>query len=161
MEAVRKWRHLLLRQHFILITDQKSVAFMLDSRKRTKVKNNKILCWRLELASFSYSIKYRPGVQNVGPDTFTRTSCTAVTSESRLMSLHQELCCPGVTRLWSFVRANNFPYSLEDIRKCCRDCATCAEVKPQFYAASNNALVKATRPMERLSVDFKGPLPLF
>ena len=36
IEAVRKWRHLLMRQHFILITDQKSVAFMLDARKRTE-----------------------------------------------------------------------------------------------------------------------------
>ena len=47
IEAVRRWSHLLIRQHFTLVTDQRSVAFMLDSRKKTKVKNNKILCWRL------------------------------------------------------------------------------------------------------------------
>ena len=61
IEAVRKWRHFLARQHFNLVTDQQSVAFMLDSRKRTKVKNNKIQSWRLELASLSYTIQYRPG----------------------------------------------------------------------------------------------------
>ena len=60
IEAVRKWSHLLARQQFTLITYQKSVAFMLDNRKRTKIKNNKIQCWRLELASFSYVVKYRP-----------------------------------------------------------------------------------------------------
>ena len=38
IESVRKWSHLLARQQFTLITDQKSVAFMLDNRKRTKVK---------------------------------------------------------------------------------------------------------------------------
>ena len=133
---------------------------MLDARKITNVKNNKILCWRLELASFSYSIRYRPRSQNVGPDTLIRALCTAITtSESRLMSLHKELCCPGVTRLWNFVRAKNLPYSLEDVRKCCRDCTTCAEIKPQFYVTKNNTLVKATHPMERLNLDFKGPLP--
>ena len=42
IEAVPKWEHLLARQHFTIITDQRSVAFMLDNRKRTKIKNNKI-----------------------------------------------------------------------------------------------------------------------
>ena len=50
IEAVRKWSDFLLRREFHLITDQRSVAFMLDKRKRTKIKNNKIQGWRLELA---------------------------------------------------------------------------------------------------------------
>ena len=48
IEAVQKWEHLLVRQHFTIITDQRSVAFMLDNRKRTKIKNNTIQGWRLE-----------------------------------------------------------------------------------------------------------------
>ena len=44
IEAVRKWSHFLSSQPFVLITDQRSVAFMLDNRKRTKIKNNKIQC---------------------------------------------------------------------------------------------------------------------
>ena len=28
IETVRKWEHLLARQHFTIITDQRSVAFM-------------------------------------------------------------------------------------------------------------------------------------
>ena len=42
IEAVRKWEHLLARQHCTIITDQRSVTFMLDNRKRTNIKNNKI-----------------------------------------------------------------------------------------------------------------------
>ena len=38
VKAIRKWEHLLARQHFTLITDQKSVAFVLDKRKRSKIK---------------------------------------------------------------------------------------------------------------------------
>ena len=38
IEAVRKWTHFLSRQHFTLVTDQRSVSFMLDNRKRTKIK---------------------------------------------------------------------------------------------------------------------------
>ena len=33
IEAVRKWNHFLSRQHFTLVTDQRSVSFMLDNRK--------------------------------------------------------------------------------------------------------------------------------
>ena len=51
IEAVSKWNHFLARQHFILITNQRSVAFMLNSRRRSKIKNSKIQEWRLELAS--------------------------------------------------------------------------------------------------------------
>ena len=38
-------------------------------------------------------------------------------------------------------------------------CRVCAEVKPQFAKVPGGTLIKATQPFERLSVDFKGPLP--
>ena len=88
VEAVRKWSHLLSRQHFTLITDQRSVAFMLDNRKRTKIKNNKIQCWRLELASFSCTIKYRPGRDNVVADSMTKAYCASM-STSNLMEIQE------------------------------------------------------------------------
>ena len=98
IDAVRKWNHFLAGRRFTLITDQKSVAFMLDNRKRTKVKNNKIQCWRLELAPFSYEIKYRPDRENNAPDALTRAFCSAVSS-CNLEELHWDLCHLGVTRL--------------------------------------------------------------
>ena len=158
IEAIRKWEHLLARQHFTLITDQKSVAFMLDNRKRTKIKNNKIQCWRLELASFSYTIKYRPGVENVAPDALTRVTC-AVTNHYDLKELHENMCHSGVRRLSHYVRSKNLPFSVEDVKKVCSSCPTCAELKPQFYNLSQGTLIKATQPFERISIDFKGPLP--
>ena len=44
-EAVRKWYHLFSRNTFILITDQRSVSLMLDSKSRSKIKNDKIQQW--------------------------------------------------------------------------------------------------------------------
>ena len=35
IETIQRLEHLLVRQHFIIITNQRSVAFMLDNRKRT------------------------------------------------------------------------------------------------------------------------------
>jgi len=52
-QSYTKWKDLLLRQHFELVTDQQFVAFMLDNRRRSKIKDNKIQSWRIELASLS------------------------------------------------------------------------------------------------------------
>ena len=99
IESIRKWAHLLNRQTFTIITDQRSVAFLLDNRRRTKIKNSKVQQWRIELASFSYTIKYRPGKQNTGPDTFSRAFCPSIASQSSLDELHNKLCHPGISRL--------------------------------------------------------------
>ena len=157
IEAVRKWSHFLIRKPFTIITDQRSVAFMFDARKRTKIKNNKVLCWRLELASFTYTIVYRPGVNNAAPDALSRAFCATINTPS-LMEIHKNLGCPGITRLVHFVRAKNLPYSVDDCKKVCKICPSCAEVKPKFYSPPEGTLIKATKPMERLNLDFKGPL---
>ena len=72
IESVRKLSHLLSRQPFILITDQRAVSFIFDNRRRSKIKNSKIQSWRMELAEFSYTIQYREGKSNTVPDSFTR-----------------------------------------------------------------------------------------
>ena len=158
IEAVRKWQHFLAGRHFTLKTDQRSVAYMFDNRRRTKIKNNKIQDWRLELASFSYTVEHRPGKENVAPDSFTRAFLSSMSTTS-LKEIHSALCHPGVTRMLHFVRSKNLPYSTDDVKKMCASCRICAELKPQFYQPPTGALIKATQPMERLSIDFKGPLP--
>lgn len=65
VEALRKWRHYLIGRHFKLITDQKSVAFMFNSKTTSKIKNEKIARWRIELSCFSFDVSYRPGKENL------------------------------------------------------------------------------------------------
>ena len=50
VEALRKWRHLLIGKHFNLVPDQRSLSFMFDLKHPSKVKNDKIQHWRLELS---------------------------------------------------------------------------------------------------------------
>ena len=158
VESIDHWRHFLLGRHFTLITDQRSVVYMYDTKNSSKIKNDKILRWRVELSPYSYDIHYRPGKDNVAADTFTRVKCAAISSES-LYSLHSALCHPGITRLHHFVRSRNLAYSLENIKHVCNNCRICQEVKPRYYKPEQTRLVKATQPFERLSIDFKGPLP--
>ena len=56
VESIRKWRHYLLGRYFRVVADQRSVSFMFNSSHATKVKNDKIMRWRLELSSYSYDI---------------------------------------------------------------------------------------------------------
>ena len=121
IEAVRKWNHFLSRQHFTLVTDQRSVSFMRDNRKRTKIKNNKIQCWRLELSFCSYTILYLPGEDNAAADSLTWAQCKAMSS-SNLSEIHDALGHPGVARLLHFARTKNLPFSTEDVRKVCSNC---------------------------------------
>jgi hypothetical protein len=157
VEALKKWRHFLIGRHlFQLITDQKSVSFMFNAKHSSKIKNEKIQRWRLELSCFSYDIIYRPGRHNTVADAFSRV-CGS-TKMKNLLDLHQALCHPGVTRMLHWVRSRNMPYSVEDIRSMTASCPICAELKPQFVKG-HGTLIKATAAFERISLDFKGPLP--
>ena len=158
VEAITKWRHYLLGRHFTLVTDQQSVSFMFHQHNSGKIRNDRIRRWRLELTSYVYDIVYRPGVENVGADTFTRVYCSVISSES-LKSVHDSMCHPGITRMMHFVRTKNLPYSLEDVKQVSATCQTCSRIKPKFYKPEHGILIKSTQPFERLNLDFKGPLP--
>jgi transposase InsO family protein len=163
VEALRKWKHYLAGRHFTLITDQRAVAFMFNSKIGGKVKNDKILRWRIELSCYHYDIVYRPGTENLSADALSRSSCATTIGEGHgkptLLTLHESLCHPGVTRMIHYVRVKNLPFSTEDVKKVCSSCKICLELKPKFYKPPRAALIKATQPFERLSIDFKGPLP--
>ena len=132
VESIRKWRHYLSGKQFTLITDQKSVAFMFDTQHKGKIKNEKILRWKVELMPYSFDVQHRPGKLNNAADALSRNLC-ASTSSNKLCELHKSLCHPGITRLLHFVRARNLPYSVDDVRRAVSSCQTCNKCKPAFY----------------------------
>ena len=159
VEAVRKWRHYLLGNHFKLVTDQRSVSFMYNQNLNSKIKNDKIQRWRIELSSYHFDVVYRPGPDNPAADTLSRATCTAIHSHTDLQRIHETLCHPGITRLYHFIRSKNLPFSLDDVKAIVNRCSTCSLLKPKFHSSGDGHLIKATQPFERLSMDFKGPLP--
>jgi len=160
IEAVRKWAHYLHGRTFCLVTDQRSVAFMLDPVKGLKMKNNNILLWRAEVGTFSYRVEHAPGVDNVVPDALSRPSgvTAALYQGDSLKSIHDLLGHPGIRRLNHLIRQKNLPFILEEVRRTSRECKICAELKPRFYRPQEGTLIKATLPWERIAVDFKGPV---
>ena len=159
VESIRYWRHFLTGRHFTLVTDQKSVSFMFNTKHKGKIKNEKIMRWRMELIGYNFDIMYKPGPENIPPDTFSRGCASISPTSNKLKCLHDDLSHPGVTRMAHFIKTRNLPYSLDEVRKinnCCRDCA---EIKPRYFKPEPAHLIKATQPFERLNLDFKGPLP--
>ncbi|GFX40243.1 putative retrovirus-related pol polyprotein from transposon opus [Trichonephila clavipes] len=134
-------------KHFEVFTDQQAVAFVFNQRHGSKIKNEKLIRCRLELASFKFDIIYRPGKQNVITDTLSRTT-GAITPRVNLYNLHNSLCHPGVTRMHHWVRCKNLPFSLEDIKKVTNSCLICNELKPRSVK-NVGTFVKATAPFER------------
>ena len=158
VECCRKWRHLLLSvPYFNVVTDQKSVSFMFDHHKASKIKHDKIARWRLELSEYNFNIQYRPGSENTAADPLSRVSSCKDTAA--LTTLHERLCHPGVTRLNHYVKTRNLPYSLNEIRQVIDNCKACKELKPRFFKPPSSSLISATRSWERVSMDFIGPLP--
>ena len=60
---------------------------MFEKKHKGRIKNDKIYRWRLELACYSFDIAYRPGKENVAPDTLSRINCSVI-SKDTLSDLH-------------------------------------------------------------------------
>ena len=161
VDSLKYWRHFLIGKKCTVITDQKSVSFIFASDCKSKIKNEKLMRWKLELSSFVYDIQYRPGEFNCGDDALSRDSnleVSASVSQFSLKDIHDSLGHPGISRLLHFIRSKNLPFSTSEVRNVTQSCSTCAKIKPQFLKYEGN-LINSTRPLQRLSLDFKGPLP--
>ena len=128
---------------------------MFDKNHKGKIKNDKIYRWRLELSCYSFDIVYRPGVENIVADTFSRVYCAVVDSDS-LFKLHCTLCHPGITRLMAFICSRNLAFSVEDVQRVTSSCETCNECKPRFYKPNTTPLIKAAQALNVLTLNGPG-----
>ena len=157
VEVIGKWSHLLSRRPFKLVTVQRSITYLFDGKSHSKIKNAKLLRWRIELSQFEYDIVYCAGKFNTAADTMSRIYCANLNSLP-CYEIHVALCYPGITRIYHFIKMKIFPYSIDEVRKIVNGCRICAKTKPRFHKSIESHLIKATQPMECLSIDFKGSL---
>ena len=130
---------------------------MFGNFQRNKIKNDKIMRWRIELSQYCYDIVYRQEKFNVVSDASSRLYCAATTVNARYR-IHAGLCHQGMTKMYHYIRRRNLPYSIDDVKKMTSACAI-REIKPKFFKLPFVNLIKSLQPYERLSMDFKGPLP--
>ena len=158
VEAIHKWSHLLSRKPLKLVRDQHSITYMFNGKNHLKIKNAKLLHWRIKLSQFEYDIVYCAEKFNTAADMMSRIYCANLNFSS-LYEIHTRLCHPGITRTYHFIKMKNLPYSIDKVRKIVNRCHICAEIKPHFHKPIELHLIKATQPMKHLSIDFKGLLP--
>ncbi|MEL7308806.1 MAG: RNase H-like domain-containing protein, partial [Pseudomonadota bacterium] len=159
VEATRKWNEYLHIFPTVIKTDQKAVSYIY-SKQKSRIKNEKLARWRLELSEFNYSISYRRGQDNKLADALSRIAASTTGISIDLQNLHDSFGHPGITRFWEYVRRHNLPFSLADVRELNDKCTTCRECKPRFYSpTSKGVLIQAMRPFERLNMDIVGPKP--
>ena len=68
--AVRKWRHYLLGNSFIILTDHKSLKDLMSQVIQTPEQQN----YLVKLLGYDYEIKYKPGSTNIVADALSRIS---------------------------------------------------------------------------------------
>ena len=172
IHSIDKTRHFLRgsKHPFRLVTDNQGVAYLFDGRPKSKIKNDKLSRWRLELSSYNYSIEHKPGKENVSADAFSRCliSSLAGTDEpvpeplrrSLLYKCHNLMGHPGIGRTLELLqREYSWPKMKESVTEWVGNCHVCAKVKPRFYKAPPGHVVTSKAPWERISVDFSGPKP--
>ena len=103
-------------------------------KQRGKIKNDKIMHWRIELSCYNLDIVCCPGAENIAP--FSRSFCAAVPAGVNITELHNSLCHPGITRMLHFVWTRNLLFSVEEVGRMTKAYRVCAEHKPQFHKPS-------------------------
>lgn len=66
--TVQHWQTYLLRAHFLVFTDQKSLKFVLQQRIITPDQQN----WVAKLLGYDFDICYKPGKENRAADALSR-----------------------------------------------------------------------------------------
>ena len=67
---------------------------------------------------------------------------------------------PGLTHMLHFISCINLPYFTTDVKIIVSACKICARVKLLFIQRNRETLMKTIRLVKRISIDFKGHLPL-
>ena len=155
IEAVRKWSSFIKTFRTIIKTDQRSVSYIYPNHSN-KIKNEKIIRWRLELLEYQYEIQYRKGSSNIPADSLSRVAAMSSLTLN-LKQVHNSLAHPGISRMWEYVQRHNLAFTLNDIRQMTQSCKTCLECKPKFHKPPLGKIIRATRPFERLGIDIVGP----
>ena len=121
------------------------MSYMFDQRHKWKIKNDKIMQWRVELSCYSFDIVYCPWERE----------CISWCFFSKFVSC----CSEWFTVSTASVTLPTWYHKDVAFHPGTKLTLLCCECKPRYHRPAKSHLIKATQPFERLNIDFKGPLP--
>ena len=95
MEGFRRFSDLLRTSRVLVRTEQKALSFIFGPNS-SRVKNDKLIRWRMELSDYNFEIGCRKGSQNVPADALSRLAII----QPSCKTLYETLAHHGVTRLY-------------------------------------------------------------
>ncbi|MCH2619851.1 MAG: hypothetical protein MKZ83_05825, partial [Candidatus Poseidoniia archaeon] len=159
--------------------DQRAICNIFRCLETSKVRADLMVAYKLLLGEFSYTIKYRPGSLNPGADGFSRLSHLAKGTRARksqglastepglvdvstdtsiVEGWHRSLGHVGVVRLWHLLQKKNVAVDLSEVKRVCRSCTICKQVKPKYFKSDPVQNGGATQPLEKLTLSVEGPI---
>ena len=76
--GIETFRHYLYGQKFTILCDHNPLVYL----DNTKNKHSKVVRWRLGLAEYQYTIKYKPGRKNTNADALSRVATNQISNSS-------------------------------------------------------------------------------
>ncbi len=161
--SVLRWSSYLLGRHFYIYTDHKNLVYLSTSTIP------KLVRWRLRLMEFSFTIIHIPGKDNVIADSLSRlfgpfTIDPPINPNELLPSIHNSIVGHhGISHTITLLKSAGitWPTYKDDITNYIKNCPVCQKVK---YSNTNVEsplfFLHGSHPMQSLSIDTIGPLPL-
>ena len=143
LEGFRRFSHLLRTSRVLVRTDQNALSFIFGPNS-SRVKNDKLSRWRLELSEYIFEISYTKGCENVPADALFRLASIQASCET----LRETLAHPGGTRLYEYIQRQQIPISLDEAKRAIENCKTCAIWKPRFLWPPGSDFIRSAKPWE-------------
>ena len=110
VQSLKFWRHYLLHREFTLYSDHDALRF-LHSQKKLSARHGR---WVELLQDFTFSLRHKPGRENLVADALSRwlhtlqISQASITGFDRLPLIYKD--CPDFHRLWEEVTHTTVPH---------------------------------------------------